>query len=547
MENKIVVSINLLGILTFLAFGGFTLFQLYVVFCSSKYKIWKLRYKYNPTKYNQNFNVVIYSHNSAEAVVELLENIKKQDYPTGKVKIIIILDNCNDNSSNLLEILGGAKIWRIATDQKPLGRNAAFEWFLDRTLAFENTNTFVFLDAKNRINPYLLNNINNAISEFPIVIGRIRHQADNTVLSIIIDLYEKLHYNINQKGRSMAGLSNLISTEILAIRQEVLEKVRFITVKNQNTEMLYSILLSKAKFPMIYSDEVSVFRREDSTVKTFAIEKHREFVEKLKTFKYSLNILKNSACVKSKELVISLLYPNDAVLFCLFWSLAAISCKNEFILGSNLPHYLLSFSIVTTIYTMILAKLSWLDILIWPVKIATSPLVLLGENINGIKFNFKKPNIKFKKLEFKFTMPKLKFPEFGKAKPKNTTNVFVTNGTRDIPCELEIANKDGLYTSILWFNNKKTCSNKFLRAADSLAELSERLFDRSLVLKVCQNCGYFESVQDGKHDYMNGSCLLGIVKHGRKEPYSTQISYNCKFIIPSHAKEFVKKQIEELL
>ncbi len=533
----------------FLALGGFSLFQLYIVFCSSKYKIWKLRYKYNPAKFNQNFNVVIYSHNSAEAVVELLENLKKQDYPIDKIKINIILDNCTDNSSNLLEILGGSKIWRITTGQKPIGRNAAFEWFLDKTLAFENTNAFVFLDAKNRINPYLLNNINNAIGEFPVVTGRIRHQSDNTVLSIIIDLYEKLHYNINLKGRSMAGLSNFISTEILAIRQEVLEKIRFINIKNQNTEMLYSMLLSKAKIPMIYSDEVSVFSRENSTVKTFAIEKNKEFTEKLKPFKYGINLLKSSACNKSKELVASLIYPNDAILLCLFCSLIAISGNDEFVLGTKLPHYLLSFSIVTTMYTIILAKLSWMEIVLWPLKILTSPLGLLGKNINGLNLNFKKPNFnfKFQKPEFKFKMPTLKLPNFIKSKPQNTTNVFVTNGTRDIPCQLEIESKDGLYTSILWFNNKKTCSNKFLRAADSLAELSEKLFDRGLVLKVCQNCGYFEPTNDGKHDFINGSCLLSIVKHDKKEPYSTQISYSCKFIIPAHAKELVKKQMEELL
>lgn len=536
---------NFLGILIFLTLGGLSLFQLYVVFCSSKYKIWKLRYKYNPAKYNQNFNVVIYAHNSAEAVVELLENLKKQDYPLDKIKINIILDNCTDNSSNLLEILGGAKIWRISTESKPIGRNAAFEWFLDRTLAFENTNAFVFLDSKNRINPYLLNNINNAIGEFPVVFGRIRHQADNTILSIIIDLYEKLHYNINLKGRSMAGLANFASTELLAVRQEVLEKVRFINVEKQNTEMLYSLLLAKAKFPMIYSDEVSIFRREDSTIQTFAAEKQKEFIDKIKTFKYSLNLLNSDACAKSKELAVSLLYPNDAILFGLFCVLTALSLKNDFILGSTLPRYLLSFSMITTMYTIILAKLSWFDIVLWPIKIITSPLGLLGQNLKGIKFKFKKPEFKFKKPEFK--IPEFKLPTFGKKKPKNTTNVFVTNGTRDIPCELEITNEDGLYTSILWFNNKKTCSNKFLRAADSLAELSEKLFDRGLVLKVCQNCGYFEAAKDGKHDFMNGCCLLGIVKHGRKEPYSTQISYNCKFIIPAHAKEFVRKQVKELL
>lgn len=541
-------SINFLGILLFLALGGFSLFQLYIVFCSSKYKIWKLRYKYNPAKYNQNFNIAIYSHNSAEAVVELLENLKKQDYPLNKMKINIILDNCTDNSSNLLEILGGAKIWRILTEKKPVGRNAAFEWFLDKTLATENTNAFIFLDAKNRINPYLMSNINNAIGEFPVVTGRIRRQSQNTMLSIILDLYEKFYYNINLKGRSMAGLTNFVSTEILAIRQDVLEKVRFMNTPNQNAERIYSLLLSKIEIPVIYSDEVSVFAREQSTIKSFALEKYKDFIGKLKTFKYGINLLTSPACFRSKELIVSLVYPNDAVILCLFCLFIALSYNDNFILGSKLPLYLLSFSLVTTMYTIILAKLSLLDLALWPVKILTSPLALFGNFINSIKIN--KPNIKFPKFNLKFTMPKfkaLKFSQLGKNKPKNTVNVLITNGTRDIPCELEIKNQDGLYTSILWFNNKKTCSNTFLRAADSLAELSEKLFNRGLVLKVCQNCGYFEPTQDGKHDFMNGSCLLGIVKHGQKDPYSTKISYNCKFIIPSHAREFVRKQIEELL
>lgn len=541
------ISLNISGILIFFVLAVFSLFQLFIVFCSSKYKIWKLKYKYGDARYNQNLNVVVYSHNNAEAVVELLENLKKQEYPLDKVKINIILDNCTDNSSNLLEILGGAKIWRISTGQNHIGRDAAFEWFLDRTLATENTNAFVFLDCKNRINPMLLMGINNAIGEFPAVVGKVSRSSGNKFLTSIMNIYDLLNFNVTLKGRSMAGLSNIADTEILAIRQEVLEKVRFINVKNQNTGMLYSLLLSKAKIPVVYSDEVTVFRREISTVKSFIQEKRNEFNDKIKTFFYSLHLLSEPVNIKTKELILSLIYPNDFVVATLFLALAVITVFSEsFILGSAIPRYLLSFCVITTIYTIILSKMSFVDILIWIAKIITAPLMFSGNLVGGI--NLKLPQIKIKKPSFNFNLPAMKFtlPSFSKRSPKNVTQVFVTNGTKDIPCGLEIKNSGGFYSAILWFNNKKISSSQFLNAPEALADLSEKLFDKNFALKVCQNCGYFESAKDDKYGYMNGSCLLGIAKHGRKEPYSTQISYCCKFIIPAHAKDYVRKQIENL-
>lgn len=539
------VSLNIFGTLIFFVLAVFSLFQLFIVFSSSKYKVWKLRYKYGDAKYNQNLNVVIYSHNSAEAVVELLENLKKQEYPLDKVKINIILDNCTDNSSNLLEILGGAKIWRISTGQKCVGRDAAFEWFLDRTLATENTNAFVFLDCKNRINPLLLKNINNAIGEFPVVTGKISHSTENKFLANLISLYDKLHYNINLKGRSMNGFANLISTELLAIRQDVLEKVRFINVKNQDASLLYSMLLAKAKISVVYSDEVVVFERENTTVKSFIQQKNKEFKDRIKTFFYSSYLLWEPVPVKVKELILSLFYPSDFVMSGLFLGLVLVVLLNDnFVLGNQFAKYLLSFCLVTTTYTIFLAKMSFLDLILWPVKILTTPLVLCGNFVGGI--NISLPKMSFKMPSFKFKMPEFKMPSFERGAPKTATNVFVTNGTRDIPCQLEMKSINGLYSSVLWFNSKKISSNQFLRATDSLTDLSEKLFARGFALKVCQNCGYFEPSKDGKHDYTNGSCLLGIVKHGRKEPYSTQISFTCKFIIPAHAKDYVRRQIDEL-
>jgi len=323
-------------------------------------------------------------------------------------------------------------------------------------------------------------------------------------------------------------------------------------IKNQNNGMLYSVLLSRAKVPMIFSDEVVVFQRKYSTIKSFAIEKFDEITDKIKTLYYCLKLFGEPICWKSKELLFSIIYPGDFVITVLFASLIYLAITNQVGGVGYIPHYLVMFCIISAIYAFILSKLSFMDLLVFPIKIIASPIIIiskfLSEPKHQAKTTFKTPKQASPKPGFQFKMPQFKFPEFKfkKKKPKNTTNVFVTNGTRDIACELEIEFKDGMYSSILWFNNKKLRSNKFSRANDSLSELSERLYDRGLALKVCQNCGYFELSPNNHYDFVNGGCLLGIVKHGQKEPYSTQISNNCKFIVPAHAKDYVRQQIKDL-
>ncbi len=48
-------------------------------------------------KFQQNINVIVYSHNNSSTIVDLVESLKNQDYDPDKYSINIILDNCDDN------------------------------------------------------------------------------------------------------------------------------------------------------------------------------------------------------------------------------------------------------------------------------------------------------------------------------------------------------------------------------------------------------------------------------------------------------------------
>ena len=219
--------VNIIAVVLALFLAYYLLYCIYIVYCASKYNLWKIKYKYPSVNYYQNLNVTVYSHNNGNDVVELLEQLKRQDYPQDKYKINIILDNCTDGSAKLLEIIGGARLWRInSEDGEPIGQNAAIEWYVDRVLATDYTNGFVFLNAENKVDINLLDKVNAVLKDYSVVIGhRVPKEEGNRLTLAMRKLLDKIHSEIVMKGRSMAELQLTIDTSVMAIRQETLEKI----------------------------------------------------------------------------------------------------------------------------------------------------------------------------------------------------------------------------------------------------------------------------------------------------------------------------------
>ena len=90
---------------------------------------------------------------------------------------------------------------------------------------------------------------------------------------------------------------------------------------------------------------------------------------------------------------------------------------------------------------------------------------------------------------------------------KMTTSVIVSDGNRDFCCKLELISEDGL-AKVKFINNKKSyiTKNNHLRMVDALKELSSKLNDYGLYMKICQNCKYFQPVIDGTTNMIKGKC-----------------------------------------
>lgn len=100
----------------FVYMAVFMLYYMLCVFMSSKARNFVKKQKYQQSSLPNNIVLVVYARNDESTIVPLLESLNKQNYPKENYQTHIILDNCTDNSSNILEFVGGAKIWRVGED-----------------------------------------------------------------------------------------------------------------------------------------------------------------------------------------------------------------------------------------------------------------------------------------------------------------------------------------------------------------------------------------------------------------------------------------------
>jgi hypothetical protein len=90
---------------------------------------------------------------------------------------------------------------------------------------------------------------------------------------------------------------------------------------------------------------------------------------------------------------------------------------------------------------------------------------------------------------------------------KMVTEAIVSDGKQDYMCKLELISDDGL-AKVKFINKGKAyvTKNNHLRMVDALKELSQKLNEYGLTLKICQCCKYFQHVIDGSTNMVQGNC-----------------------------------------
>jgi cellulose synthase/poly-beta-1,6-N-acetylglucosamine synthase-like glycosyltransferase len=132
--------------------GGYQLFLSFFGWYRKKAKA-----QYKPQK---TFAVLVAAHNEAQVVGALIENLKTLNYPKDMYDIMVICDNCTDQTADIVRQHGVYAFERH--NPKLRGKGFAIEWMLKELWRLPKAyDAVVMFDADNLVSPDYLVHMNN--------------------------------------------------------------------------------------------------------------------------------------------------------------------------------------------------------------------------------------------------------------------------------------------------------------------------------------------------------------------------------------------------
>ena len=151
-------AVNLaLGLLLALCFG-YQVFFLFVPF-------WKKDTTPRVPERLHRFAVLICARNEEAVIAQLIESIRRQDYPSELVKIFVAADNCTDRTAAIARA-AGAIVWE-RQDSTRVGKGWALEFLLARMEAAgygPAFDAYLVFDADNLLRADYIRQINRTFS-----------------------------------------------------------------------------------------------------------------------------------------------------------------------------------------------------------------------------------------------------------------------------------------------------------------------------------------------------------------------------------------------
>jgi len=458
-----------------------TLFTLYfiVLACANFKSARKVRDKYTPK--DSNICVVVYATGDGKTLDNLIMQLKSQTYPKQRYTIYAILDRCEKSEDVTLQSDLDVNVISI-NNLEPIGKSQAYSILAEKLSEANNLDAYVFLDSNNYVDSDFLTNVNYYLTKHSVfmpMISYIPEGKDFTLLENIKATYSRYCAKFLFASRTRLNLANLVNTNAFVIRRDVLNKIESFEFQDKAAEIIYTIKLTTEGICPAFIDDLKVYTGISN------------YDSRIPSLSKRINIFRNnfthSPNFLTQEYVCSLIQPN--------WLVCILAY------GLLLSTFSFWVSYNTILITFILLMLAFCGSLMQAKLYGKEHFYLFAYPVYSIGHILK-------------NLPPVRFVRkiFNKASHKHhvekmVTNVIVTDGKKDFQCQLELISDDGL-ARVKFINKGKTylTKNNHLRMVDAIRELSDKLSDYGLSLKICQSCKYFKPLIDGSTNMVKGCC-----------------------------------------
>jgi len=174
------------------------------------------------TKFHD-FALLVAAHNEEQVIENMVDSLKKLNYPDDKYQIFVIADNCSDNTAKFARDAGATVCERFDTTAR--GKGFALEWMFSKIFAMERKfDSVVIFDADNIAEKNFLMEINKQHNKgYKVVQGYIdsKNPDDSWITysySIafwsVNRLFQQSRYNLNF-GCQLCGTGFSVDIDIL--------------------------------------------------------------------------------------------------------------------------------------------------------------------------------------------------------------------------------------------------------------------------------------------------------------------------------------------
>ena len=179
---------------------------------------------------NHKFMAIIPAHNEEAVVADLIESLKKQDYPKELYDIYVIADNCTDKTAEVAKQAGAIVYQRFDETKKTKG--FALNWFLKQKIEEDaNYDAFCIFDADNIVDSNFLKAMNKKLCQGEDVVQGyrdIKNPTDNWITAGYAIFYWTMN-RMYHLARYNLGLSPLINGTGFMVRFDVIKPEGWVT------------------------------------------------------------------------------------------------------------------------------------------------------------------------------------------------------------------------------------------------------------------------------------------------------------------------------
>ena len=292
-----------------------------------------IKFKEKPLLVNKEhkFMALIPAHNEEKVVANLIESLKKQNYPKDKLDIYVIADNCTDNTAEVARKAGAIVYERTDPDHKTKGY--AMQWFFNKKIEEKaEYDAVCVFDADNIVDSEFIINMNKKLCQGEEVVQGyrdIKNPADTWVTAGYALFYWTMH-RFYHLARYNIGLSPLLNGTGFMVKYNLIKEEGWNT-KTLTEDIEFSLINIANGRALGWATDAKVYDEQPLGFKQSWTQRTRWSVGHIQCFKYYVKDLAKSVVRNKKVMNV------DGLLYLMGMPILIVTLA---LLGVNLAIYL---------------------------------------------------------------------------------------------------------------------------------------------------------------------------------------------------------------